>query len=184
MEPQRFDELAASVAKGESSRRSVILRFGGGAFAALLATLGVGGLDAEAVSAKRRCKRRCKKKDDKDKRRRCKRRCRKKPSTPGGPGPECTGTGDCPGTDICVDNECVTRPAVPILCDDDTDCSGGLACIGDICVLECEDDDECAGSLLCLGGACVLDTECDIDDDCEDPLLGICLLGLCVDDIL
>ena len=61
MEAERFDELAASVAKGEASRRSVLFRFGGGGLAALLATLGIGGLDVEEADARRSCRKRCKK---------------------------------------------------------------------------------------------------------------------------
>jgi hypothetical protein len=180
VEPERFDELAASVAAGETSRRSVLFRVGGGALAALFATFGLGSLDVDEADArsKRRCKRRCKKKDDKDKRRKCKRRCRKK-----GVGPECRGTGDCQGTDICVDNSCIDRPAVPIACSDTDPCDGGLICVANICVGECQNDNDCEGGLLCLGDICVLGDECDFDDEC-DGLLEICLLGLCVLDIL
>jgi hypothetical protein len=179
VEPRRFDELAASIAKSETSRRAAVLCIGGGGLAALLATIGIGGVGFEEADAKKPCKKRCKRKDDKDKRRKCKRRCRKK-----GVGPECRGTGDCQGTDICVDNECVDRPAVPIACSDADPCDGGLVCVGNVCVLECDGDEDCDGALICLGGGCVLDNECDEDDDCDDPLLEICLLGLCVEDIL
>lgn len=159
----------------------------GGGFAALLATLGIGGFGVEEADAKKRCKKRCKKKKNKTKRRRCKRRCRKnRPSTPGGPGPECEGTGDCQGTDICVDNECVARPVAPIACDPQATepCAGGLVCVQNVCLDACQNDNECDGDLLCLEGFCVLDTECDTDTDCQNPLLGTCLLGLCVDDPL
>ncbi len=151
---------------------------GGGGFAALLATLGIGGLDVEEAEAKKSCRKRCKKRKTAAKRRRCRRRCKK------GVGPECRGTGDCPGTDICVDNTCIDRPVLPIACSDADPCDGGLICVANICVLECEDDDECEGGLLCLNDICVLGDECDETGDCDNPLLELCLLGLCVEAIL
>ncbi len=177
MEPERFDGLAASVAKNESSRRSMLFRFGGGGVAAFLAAVGIGGLDVDEAEAKRKCKKRCKKKDDKDKRRRCKRRCRKKggntaasnstpitfdidllntPCTVGGS--ECgTGTG----------LECVSLVCVPIdlgdPCVDDDDCSTGQCDPAtDFCVLCTEicgdpgDEVCCIVGAQCIGGACVL----------------------------
>lgn len=178
MEPQRFDELAASVAEGETSRRSVLARLGGGGFAALLATLGIGGLDVEEAEAKKSCRKRCKKRKTAAKRRRCRRRCKKGTT-------RCTSNAQCTGFDVCFNGACVLLPVNPgdeDECEETGDCDDGLICVNDICVLddECEDDDDCTDPLVCLLGICVADGDaCDEPDDCVDP--EICLLGICVD---
>lgn len=178
MESKRFDQLVASLAGEESSRRSMLQRFGVGGLAAVLAAIGIGGIAVEEADAKRSC-RRCRRRKKGKARRRCRRRCKQK-----GVALECTGTGQCPGTEICVNNTCVDRPAVPVACSDTDPCDGGLTCVSNICVLPCDGDEDCAGALLCLSGSCVLDEDCEDDTDCTDPLLDICLLGLCVDGIL
>lgn len=183
MEPERFDGLAASVAKNESSRRSMLFRFGGGGVAAFLAAVGIGGLDVDEAEAKRKCKKRCKKKDDKDKRRRCKRRCRKKKGgdTAGSPnsfpitvnldllGDSCTPTGgecgdpndtglECSGLGVCVP---IDLGDIGDTCTDGSDCATGR-CTALLCT-------DCPAASICgtVGNevCCVVDATC-VNDLC------------------
>lgn len=185
MEPERFDGLAASVAKNESSRRSMLFRFGGSGVAAFLAAVGIGGLDVDEAEAKKSCKKRCKKKDDKDKRRRCKRRCRKKGgNTPGSPnsfpitvnldllGDACTPTGGECGDPNDTGLECVASICVPVdlgdigdTCADGSDCATGRCSLGLLCT-DCPVASICgtAGNQVC----CVVDATC---------AAGVCVLN-------
>lgn len=170
VEPERFDELAASVAEGKTSRRSVVLRVGGGAFAALLARLGVGGLDVEEAGAKKSCRKRCKRRKTAAKRRRCRRRCKKSDSN------RCTPS--CTGSAVCVGGDCIAQPTTCTGTGQGT-CGTGFLCVGGICLLGCTTSEQCDDALVCLGGTCVLDDECDEDQDCDT--LEVCFLGLCLD---
>lgn len=63
----------------------------------------------------------------------------------------CATTADCPGNQVCRDNECGPE------CLDDTDCEEGFICEGGNCVEdhECTHDDECPPGQVCERNECV-----------------------------
>jgi hypothetical protein len=84
MDGRRFDTWVASLADARSSRRSLLARLAGGAFAAVLTTLGIGAFSAEDVEAKKGKHKRGRKKGAKSCAQRCNRKGRKKGKKGGG----------------------------------------------------------------------------------------------------
>lgn len=72
----------------------------------------------------------------------------------------CATSGDCPGNQVCRDNECGPE------CLDDGDCDDGYVCEGGSCVEEpCSSDNDCPGDQICERGNCVdpPDDMCQLD---------------------
>lgn len=74
----------------------------------------------------------------------------------------CTTDGDCPGSQVCRDNECGPE------CLDDADCDDGYVCEGGSCVEEpeCTVDADCPGAQICERERCVDPPEdtCDLEN--------------------
>ncbi len=70
----------------------------------------------------------------------------------------CATDGDCPGNQVCRDNQCGPE------CLDDGDCADGYICEGGNCVEEpCRTDDDCPGDQICQRGNCVDPPTCSLD---------------------
>lgn len=168
MEPERFDELATSVAEGEASRRSVVMRLGGGGLAALLAAIGFGGDGTEEAEARKGRKPR------KPRKRRRRRR---------------RGGGNTTvqaGFPITINNSLIGNACA--LADDCGGTGSGLACVAGFCAIDttiiCTSGADCATG-ACVAGFC--DTCDDLLEVCGDPgnqqccvVEADCISGACV----
>lgn len=76
----------------------------------------------------------------------------------------------------CAAGEC---QEIPGWCATDGDCPGSQVCRDNECGPECLDDDECDEGYICEGGECVEEPECTVDADCDDEL--VCEAGECVE---
>ena len=175
MEPERFDELAASVAEGETSRRSVVLRLGGGGLAALLAAIGLDD-GTDDADARRRGR------GGKGKGRRPRRRRRRRKGggndTPNSP----------PGSFFEINNNIdldLLGNACTLLGDECGD-GTGLGCVGLICLpiggddgLACTDGGDC-DSGRCTLGLCV---PCPLISVCEENTVCCVVEADCVADV-
>jgi hypothetical protein len=100
----------------------------------------------------------------------------------GGTTRRCAGNTDCAAGLACIQGAC--QP-----CTLASQCNG-LLCLDGVCVggASCTAPGDCEDPLACLplGGeeVCLLDNECESDAECVDPLLPVCLLGLCVEECL
>lgn len=84
---------------------------------------------------------------------------------------------DCPGADVCVDNECV-----PAACDGESGCGPNQVCCDGTCALgDCCSDADCPGATVCLDSGNGIPTcevvLCAAEDDCD--LGAVCCGGVC-----
>jgi hypothetical protein len=185
MDGSRFDTMVALLAETGSSRRSLLGRLAGGGLAAALAALGIGGFNAEdgEAASKRRCLRRCKKKDNRAARRQCKKKCRRPKNrttvinnnsqvitgfvAPTGPGGTCTVApqAGCPVGATCVVgpaglNICIVNPTTPVGgCTSDAQCASGRCDVNTNTCVVCPMVCGTPGAPVC----CILGTQCLTD---------------------
>ena len=76
--------------------------------------------------------------------------------------------------------ECVAGSCerIPGWCASDGDCPGSQVCRDNECGPECLSNDDCSTGYICEGGSCVQEPECSANADCEAG--EICQRGMCV----
>lgn len=95
---------------------------------------------------------------------------------------ECNDNGDCSGTDVCLNAQCV--PAGVSGCANNADCGANQVCLNAQCVqdpgVECTFNDDCVGDEVCLNAECILQTAnaCADNGDCVGT--DVCLNAACV----
>ncbi len=77
-------------------------------------------------------------------------------------------------------HECVAGSCeeIPGWCASDGDCPGSQVCRDNECGPECLADDDCDAGYVCEGGSCVEEPECTVDADCDAD--EICQRGTCI----
>lgn len=88
---------------------------------------------------------------------------------------QCRGDGDCAEGTECVAGSCEDIPGYCVTSDN---CPGSQVCRDNQCGPECENNDHCDEGYLCEGGRCVAEPDCTEDADCDGDQ--ICRRGECV----